>query len=374
MIDERGPFERRTTWILVVVGAVSLIGAVVLGIFAGELGEQRSAGADGYSRSAIGHALLRQVLEEAGVPVLLSRHDSAARAQSGVLVIAEPVLETGESSAAQLRDMIDGARTVVVVLPKRRGTPDRLRPGWVSDVELLPVEEPQRVLAALAIEGKVERSDAASTEPVALEAPQTLGFAALEPHTRIDAGVVIGKTARLYVISDPDLINNHGLGKGTNVEVVVNLLRQLAGDGPVVFDETLHGFRLEPSPFRALFTPPLLYATVAAFLASFLLLWAAVSRFGPPLPVAPAISLGKDELIRNTAALMRFGGHDAQALVRYFQHTLGAVRAALHRPRLEAPALEDEVLAGKKILHTARRVHDWREEQLHGHRADPRRR
>jgi hypothetical protein len=69
-----------------------------------------------------------------------------------------------------------------------------------------------------------------------------------------------------------------------------------------------------------------------------LAIWAAAVRFGPKREAPPPIAPGKDFLIRNTAALLRYGGHHADALRRYLAVTIQDVRRASHAPDGLAPA------------------------------------
>jgi len=125
-----------------------------------------------------------------------------------------------------------------------------------------------------------------------------------------------------------------------------------------------------------------------------ILVLATSGRFGPPAASGRAIAAGKDFLIRNTAALLRYGGHDAAALQRYLTSNVHHVRLALHAPRdltaaqmvawLEririarngtvplpeldqavAAAAQDPALA-KRIPEIAMRIHRWRQEMTHG--------
>jgi hypothetical protein len=392
------PFGRGVTIALAGIAGLSLVGAVLLAIFGGELGERPSAGADGYSRSAIGHAGLIAALERLGVPVVRSRHDSAVKARGGLLIIAEPIVDPGTPAHAEaLAAMVADADRVLVVLPKWVGTQDPVRRTWIADADLLPVEEVAPVLAALDIEAEVRRP--AEALP-GLPAPQLLEGDVQTYAGRGAHSLIAAVDDAVWLVADPDLMNNHGLGRADNASTIIGLIEILRAGGPVVFDETLHGFRVETSPFRALFVPPLVFATLAALAAAALLLWAAMGRFGAPEPTAAAIAPGKDYLIRNTAALLRFGGHDAHALRRYLATAVAAVRQALHAPDLDDAALrawlerlradrggavplaelerDVEALAAtrrppaRRVLDTAARIHRWRKELTHGRPDDPR--
>jgi hypothetical protein len=201
------------------------------------------------------------------------------------------------------------------------------------------------------------------------------------------------------VVSDPDLLATHGLGKGDNALLMVRILERLgAGNLPVVVDETLHGLEQRPSLALELLRFPLVLATLSALLVAALLAWSALVRFGRPLAPDPLLKPGRLALVESTAALLRHGGHFAHAASAYLraarervaqQHRQGGeggddawltARAAA-RGKLDAlRAIEARVrrLAGRKVrgeeeaVRTAQAIHTWREEMTNGAHGDPR--
>jgi len=197
------------------------------------------------------------------------------------------------------------------------------------------------------------------------------------------------------------VLATHGLGRGDNAVLIVRLLERLgAGPLPVVVDETLHGLDEQPSLTRALLRFPLVLATASALLAGLLLAWAAAVRFGRPRPPDPVLSPGKLFLVESTAALLRHGGHGADAAAAYLRAAKDEVVRRLRPPGDATPGdawlasaaaargadaalrdLEDRVrrLAGRRIgaeeesVRAAQAIHRWREELTDGARADPRR-
>lgn len=416
------PFERRTVAWLAGIAVTSFLVAVVVAIFADEVVPVPSAGAHGYSRSALGHHGFIELLRARDVQVLRSEHDSAARAAEGtVLVVAEPVIIEEHGARAQaLRAMIEASRITLVVLPKWYGLPDPANQAWITGAELLPPDEIQPVLRALGLDADLVRAERVSTwqasdalsggatpDPLV---PQLLAGDQLEPLIWSDAGILLGALeldtgAYLLVLSDPDILSNHGLRRGHNARLAVGILDLMRGiDGEpaydtVVFDETLHGFQKEPSMWRALFEFPLGLATVHVLLAALVLLWASMGRFGKPLAPPPVIEPGKAFLIRNTATLLRFGSHAGHTLARYREAAVRDVARALHAPRdvhgpealarwlarvergkgvtrtlseldreLEANARAATPGGHTRAVRTARRIYQWREEMIGGSR------
>ena len=88
-----------------------------------------------YSRSAIGHAALYETLRRLDLPVARSRLGAVeGLGVGGVLALAEPDIST----MIRNFDMGHAAQTLLLVLPKRQGTPDLRRPDWIGDTRLLP--------------------------------------------------------------------------------------------------------------------------------------------------------------------------------------------------------------------------------------------
>jgi len=405
------PFSRTTLWIVIGVALASLGVMVALTIMGPPA--KTSAGSDGYSVSAIGHQGLVRLLEQLDVPVVLSRNDSATKAKRGLLVIAEP--KTTDKEKARLELMIaDAPRAILVVLPKWYGyTADDGK--WIADAQLQPITELEHVLAAIGIPDSdpISRTPAApkwtAHEPFPLPviSSQVQGIAkdllvsSIDDGTRTLLGHFSHEGKEIWVLADPDVLNNAGLREPANAALAVALIDRLREGGPVVFDETVHGNAQAPSLLRVLFEFPLVLATMQVLICAVLVLWAAMVRFGPKRAPPPPLSPGKDFLIANTAALLRYGGHDHDALERYLAANVQVVRRALHAPELEGPGpgpgpggdlapalvtwlehvrklrgartslvdLQLEIASAREarhILELADQVYRWRQEMIHG--------
>ena len=361
---QESPFRRRTAVLLSSVVVVSLAAAVAFAIFSDDFIDISSSGANTYSRSALGHHGVVELLEKLDIPVLVSEHDSASKAgQGAVLVVAEPViLEDASPRAETLDTMLVQSSVTLVILPKWFGRSGTRKPQWVNKVDLLDIGEIAPVLDAIGVSATIRRSpgtfgpgawqvaefedrdgmgmlaEGKLAQPL-IDTPQLIETDALQPVIASSDGMLLGvgeieSGGELWVLSDPDVLSNHGLGRGNNALLAVQLIQVMreAASGTVVFDETLHGFRKEPSLWRALFEFPLALATIQALLAVVLLLWAATGRFGKPVAPPPPIEPGKAFLIESTATLMRFGHHADHALERYFHVSVLEVARALHAP------------------------------------------
>lgn len=427
-------FRARTLAWLVGAGAVSLCAAVLLLVFGDDLsGPPRTAGANAYSRSAIGHRGFVETLRRTGVPVVISQGSSGAKAaRGGLLIVLEP--SSVDAVLDQLATMLDEAGTALVVLPKRTGESERTAPERLASAELVNEDDAEKVLDAIVgwnvgaawdsnDDGAVEpwtdgapdgdaliRDDAECTDTVEHDGLGAADIVLAQPQrfrtARVDTDLDCGAEGlfalferegghRVWVLSDPDLLANHGLGDAGNAIAAVALVDQLRGGGGVVIDESLHGFRGDDSVWRSLFEFPLILATLQALLALAALLLATAVRFGAPLPAAPPLAAGKRFLIDNIASLLHFGGHAGHTLVRYLDTTVRAVGRGLHAPpdlddvglrvwlarhgearavTIRLADLEAEVTAAAagrrrhlaKVALAAERVHRWKQEMLRG--------
>lgn len=406
------PFSRRGALALAAAAAASLAAAGLLAAFPDAFDDVTSFGADGYSRSALGHHAFLELLRELGFDVAASRHATAARADGAVVVVAEPALGAlpADPHAEAFDRIRRRARRLLVVLPKRTGVPVNESATWISMAQLLPPGVPADVLRRVA-DGAVVRVAAAKhfrgplPAPAALADLQLVRSSALAPLVACDEGILAGELRsgdqQIVVLADPDVLATHGLGRGDDALLAVRLLERLgAGPGklPVVVDETLHGHEATPSLARALVRWPLALVTVQVALVAGLLAWAAAIRFGRPAPPRAALAPGKAFLVENTAELLRYGGHLGPAVRAYWRATREGIARAL-RPAGEAGEADAlvarlaaarglepersrlaravEALArtrrpAREAVRLAKDIHAFREELTDGARTDPR--
>jgi hypothetical protein len=351
-------FSRRLLigWI---VGAVVVFAISLYFMGGGELGDTDSVGPSTFSRSAIGHAGIADVLTQLAIPVVKSRSSSLEKLSSGsVLVIAEP-RRNGQSEDA-IRTLLK-ASTILLVLPKWTGQPSEQKTGWLREIDERSVLDAQWALNLIVPRGEVVREKSAvewTTNALQItpdiDLPvQLVRGARLRPIIGAMEGMLVGeisdKDRKIWVLADPDIIANHGFAREGNAALALALIKALrAGDGSVVFDETVHGFVVRPvSPFLLLFRFPFVVATAQGLLAVALLLWATLGRFGAPQAAPPALRAGREGLLQNMAKLVEFTGHQDVIVKRYVQETVRDVAVALHAPR---------ELAGAKLIAWLQRV------------------
>ncbi|HKX10466.1 MAG TPA: DUF4350 domain-containing protein [Stellaceae bacterium] len=381
-------------------------------------GDDSKSGADtvgpsAFSRSAIGHAGFAETLHALGLTVVKSQYDSRAKlSEGGLLVIAEPGGKLGEQD--RVGDLLD-AKTVLLVLPKWHGLPSDKHAGWIGYAELAPLSAADQVLNLAVAKAEVARVAMAPTwsknvlghEPTLVSPVQVIRGGGLTPIVASDDDVLVGELTeagrRLWILADPDVIENHGISVGDNAAFAAALVKALrSGSGSVVFDETVHGYVARPdNPLRLMFQFPFVVVTLQGLMAIALLLWATLGRFGAPETAPPALSSGKQGLVESAAKLLGFAGYQPRMVRRYVQASLRDVARQLHAPRgLSERALldwlqrvgqargadvdcaelyrETEGITDSRrgsmatLIPIARGIHRWKREILDGPAADSR--
>jgi hypothetical protein len=287
-----------------------------------------------------------ETLRRLDIPVVISRYDSVAKANQGnLLVLAEPNAKDTST------DRLGGFRNVpnaLLVLPKWDGARDDDKPKWVGGMDLLLPRSIETVLDRAEVGGKVIRLSGSKTINAAVLGGtiefndlQVITGSKLKPILALHEGIVIGALngpGQQWVLSDPDLISNHGLDEADNALVAIRLIERLRPSGGVVmFDETIHGFESRPNLVKAAFELPFVLVTISGAIAIALSVWAGMTRFGRPEPAGRALQPGKVTLIRTTADLLqqanRRSGEVELVLGRYLRAQIADMLARLNAPR-----------------------------------------
>ncbi len=155
--------------------------------------------------------------------------------------------------------------------------------------------------------------------------------------------IVLGQLSdRLYILADPDLINNHGMRDERQARAALALLDYLNSTGAdaVLFDVTANGLGRSRSPLKLAFDVPFLGVTLTIFTAMLLAAWQALVRFGPVRRPQRAIAFGKAALVDNSAALIRKAGREAHLGRRYVEVVRERATMLFRLP----PALDQQTL------------------------------
>jgi len=344
-------FSKKSLIWLLSLAAASFLLTLLLLPFHEQIVGGPTSGADTYSRSALGYQAFKNVLEKWGYRVLVSRYSSEAKVSAGdLLVLAEP--RPGKNQM-QLKRMVRAARErggkVLLVLPKWRGRPRPDKPEWIGDPELLPDTAVHRVLDLVTFQDHddlcTERSavSPAWSGPVegasrlALAWPQTFRkeCGQFESLVEGEGRLLIAASAdrSMTVVADPDLLNNAGLGKGTNAAAFADLLAHEIQPKAIVIDESIHGYGRRDSIWARLLEFPLVILTLHILGLALLAGWAGMHRFGKPARLPPRVGEGKEVLLDNTARLLHQGRHWGHSGKRYLDMVLREVSAVYGVPR-----------------------------------------
>ena len=342
---ERRLFSPHTGLALALVGVFAFSAFVTLLAYAPDLQRNPFCAPTVYSRCAIGFAGLRQVAENDGAPTLVSRSGLPNGRNQGLLIV------TPQPDGAADIGALNFSGPILVVLPKWRTRPDPLNFSWGLKEGLIPPQQMPHAdlldVVSVARGSGAARpmlTGAAGTPfaglrfaPGAVDSLQTLQAKGWSPAITDDAGRVVmaeAPSSRIFVLADPDLLDTQGLADLDTFGVAVAILGHLRmGEGPVIFDATLAGYRQDHSPLKLMFDPPFLAVTLCVAAALALAGWQAVFRFGPMVRSGRALALGKEGLVDNSAQLIRLARREPSMAPRYAALTRAAAARAVGAPR-----------------------------------------
>ncbi|WP_020593855.1 DUF4350 domain-containing protein [Kiloniella laminariae] len=412
-------FSSRTLLWLVLIGILSFAGAFVASLYQDKIIHLSSIGTNSYSKSAIGHNAFSSLMKKMEYRVRTSRKTWDRAGYVDVSLFIEP--EDAKSVEAVLEEFY-GAGTLIV-LPKWHAYPDPDNEKWVRSAILKSPVEVENIIRSFSTDIELVRGASKDVledfswdkdiltfdQQPWIQAPQLIRADGdvLRPLVYSDKGILLAELVqtndlldgieRTWILSDPDILSNHGLDNGGNAYLAIGIIDVLTrnGVGGVVIDETSHGYASEPSLWRRMFEFPFAVVTLLLAVAVGLLGWASTSRFGPPQTTEKSYQTGKGFLIDNTADLLAFGGHGALMLKHYAERSLHSVALGLHAPKdLEEYELlqwldrvgqargsdlisheiirnahsitEAPVFDVMQALKAARDIHRWKQEMLHG--------
>lgn len=329
-------------WVAAVAAAFAL--SIYLMAFGGGDPKGNAIGPSAYSRSAIGYAGLAELIGRAGITVVKVRNGGFDSSAAGKLLV--------QADPSALREAQDGryvfgdADRVLIILPKWYGSRDSNHEGWISYAGSVPLGAVDSVVTRAGATGKtarVARPESWSTNAlgVAPDLPSTVQViddTKLRPVVASDGHVLVGeqtdRNRRIWIVSDPDMLSNHGLFSGRNAEFAVRLVNAMRpARGDVVFNEVVAGREIQPdNPLTLMFRFPFVIVTIQLLAASAWLLWAAMPRFGLPMPAPEMLAAGKQRLIRNAASLLSQSSHPEIIIVSYVRSSIRGVARELRSP------------------------------------------
>lgn len=178
-------------------------------------------------------------------------------------------------------------------------------------------------------------------------ASQTFTSDACTPLVGTAASMILGQCdsrwgAPLLVLSDPDLLNNHGLRLGDNAFIISDVVKAWGQDKQIIIDYSRRSWFASPeervtrertwSDLLRFFEPPFTLMWTGLALSLLLVLWRAFLRFGPLRDSVGKMGAGKALAIGARANLMRLSGQDGALVNEYGRARLAATAAALFGP------------------------------------------
>ncbi len=349
-------FAPRNVIAVVLVSVFAFAAFVTLLAFAPDLQRDIMCRPKVYSRCAVGFAGLRALLREDGALTTVSRTALPAGETQGLLIVTPEPEQENDITGLKF------AGPVLVVLPKWRTEIDPGQLSWGRKAGLIePEEMPQKNILA---EVKVARrtgvarprlTGAAGTPfegvvltPGPVDQLQSLWTKDWIPVLTDETGQVVmarAPSAQIYVLAEPDLLDTQGLANLDTLTSAVTIVRALrAGDGAVIFDVTLNGYKIDRSLLKLMLQPPFLAVTLCLVAALALAGWQAAVRFGAVREAGRAFALGKEALTDNSAQLIRLARREPKMAPRYALLTRAAAARAVGAPRELAGAALTEFL------------------------------
>ncbi|MDF0696181.1 hypothetical protein PYR71_06570 [Rhizobium sp. MC63] len=326
-----------------------------------------SRGSD-YDRSPLGNKGLELWLQTKGIPVVRSDpHLVQARSKISLRIIPLSIRQ-GEAVTPRSDDETEGldpenpvveadqyALPTLIVLPKWRGSVST--DGVASAAGLVDLADIRGELDRIGYSDLgLNRSGKGFEEAhprlkqdqpisIALYRAQTFDLARLPSSCRELAGTLTGALLihcenyhHAYLLSDPDLLNNHGLALADNAAFAVSLVQSLRGaaetrpiyldtsgeplDSETAVDEG-QSYERSTTDLKRFFAYPLSAIWGTVLLVAAICFWRGAYRFGPPLrEVSGNIELSKTAAIEATARLLRLSGNDGRMTGQFVLHLL----------------------------------------------------
>ena len=348
-----GAFDPKTMILITAVGALAFIAMLVLGAYAPDLRSGRNGGAHALSNAATGYSGLVRLAAQTG------RNPSIVRSETDLFNENLAVITPDHGSVDLSKILANrGPRATLIILPKWDSQADPEQSGWVRIHGLLQPDDPARTLypsTPIRIARARTRGEALiDLDPVTPSAVhflapaiiQTMSGKGLQPLIRTPSGgLVLARVGsrNLYLLSEPDLLDNHGMGDERQAKAALALLDYLNSTGAdgILFDVTANGLGRSRSPLKLAFDPPFLAVSLTLLAAMILAAWQALARFGPVKRPERAIAFGKAALVNNSAALVRKAGREAHLGGRYVDVIRERAASLFHLPlTLDRPSLD----------------------------------
>jgi hypothetical protein len=393
--DSKGLFPRRRVIWTAVIAATGFLIALLTSVFDEDY-KNSAPDATLYSESAIGQKAFVQMLDDLQLGTAAFFNPFLGGVIDGVTVFLEP--NPSEIAAKDLKRRIKG-KSVLVVLPKWIGVPDAGKPRHIEAAVWMERKAVEEMAHAVSADIQLVRSAEISDFPKndfkiqpLLTRPQLMTSKKLTPLISRGDGILLGQIKQgqtmVYILSDPDMLNNHGLIKGNNAILATRIVDKARNKGYVSLDDTVQKMRGAMSLWRQLFLPPLVGLLLLTVFSVGILIWHAAQRLLPPRKLDFGLASGKLGLVENSAALFDSVEHRSFLKQRYLDGAISEIAAVVPsvarvqadaRRRVldqlgEAKSTADSFSALQNLVDidsvsanvAARRIYVWKQEILRG--------
>ena len=367
-------FDPRMVGAIIVIGIISFVALLVLLALGPQLPRDGSAAGSALSRDVTGFAGIVEVAKQSGIAINIRRevidggalHSKKRYGKTGdvfaplpALLIVTPSFQTSASQLDALLDAI-APQPVLVILPKWLTTPHRTKRGWAGEFKTIPEQGELLSERNFGITRFVFSSSRSSSPPASStygsettiitrkgytrfaaplpEGSWTIDGSDLVPLMERNGGSLLARVegSSRYILTEPDLLNNHALRSRQSTEAAFALIDAVASDAPassIAVDVTLSDFGAERSLWSYIFLPPFIGITICLIAAGFLSLWRSAVRFGRALQPARGIPISKTALINNSAELIVQAGRERDGAEAYLLSLRHFVAGRLHAPK-----------------------------------------
>jgi hypothetical protein len=354
-VKENSPFNPRVVFGLIALGIAAFAAVIWVMAYGGPVRQQERevSRAQMLSPAAVGFKGLVQLVGRVRQVYQIGNARDLNYGDLLVIAIDENTKAEELSWVRQQR----ASRPTLIILPKWR-TIANLRGGqWVT---MLGPGAGHRVAASLGYQLRIGPTVAPGTilssggdlSGVSIPAPslpQTVEGGGLTPLLTLPNGDAV--LAQIegrphYLLADPDLLNNYGIGDRHRAQAALALLDGLnGGEGNSINFATFSDVpttREAGSLLRVMIEPPFLAMTLALVIAALLAGFHGAIRFGQPRREARTIALGKAALVDNTAGLIRLARREMHMSVAYAELIQQETARAVGAPSgLSGEALDD---------------------------------
>jgi hypothetical protein len=318
-----------------------------LSFFQPEVKLRDQTASHGLSKSSIGYAGMVTYLRGLRFPTRLERSRLNPDLNRTVLVMTPPVDISAEEIASYPH-----TDPLVLILPKWQATGSRKGRGWVV-VDSILLDDTVSALIPEAWQGSGFRLASATGsksfdltyQSYVYNVAEKFGRSAQIERPRAiygddwftvvagpDGGALIAKNKNrnVYVVADPDLMNNAGIANVNQARLLAYFFNDIGiEDKQIVFDLTLNGMERQPNLIRLLYEPPFLGASLCLMLGFILIAAQALVRFQPARDPTRAFVMGKTALADNTAGLILMGQRETSLAMPYADLVRSQVMKAL---------------------------------------------